>query len=241
MWNSKSSVAVACLLPRRAKDIPAPLYNLMGPPSYMRSVDDRNVVMLRVTVFMLAHIFKGYAAHCFSVIFPFSLPMAQEHDPRSAKPNVWPLSLHKNFSPCFMIPCISCHLIIHSTPMSQRPQITPFRSVPNKRIPCALSVWTRRPEREAGPSPPPSAEIKNKYSNTSTAFIETFYTSLTRLNVRNSEFFTNVTLYSWLFWNWKIQTSSDMTSIPFHRTRQQFGQGRAHNLGSLSTRIRKVG
>ena len=73
--------------------------------------------------------------------------------------------------------------------------------VSNKGIPCALSVWTRRPEREADLSPPTSAEIKNKYSNTSTAFIGTYYTFLTRLKVRNSEFFTNVTLYSWLFGN----------------------------------------
>ena len=54
----------------------------------MRSVDDRNVVMRRVTVFVLGHIIKGFAVHCFGVILPFTLSMAQEHDPLSAKPYV---------------------------------------------------------------------------------------------------------------------------------------------------------
>jgi hypothetical protein len=31
-------------------------YNLMGPPSYMRSVVDRNIVMLRMTVVNLRYV-----------------------------------------------------------------------------------------------------------------------------------------------------------------------------------------
>ena len=84
-------------------------YNLTGPPSYMRSVVDRNVVMRRMTVFVLCHIFKVFAANRYGVILPLTMPTAQVRDPQSAKPNVCLLSLHKKFSPYSMVACISCN------------------------------------------------------------------------------------------------------------------------------------
>ena len=43
----------------------------MGPPSYMRSVADRNVVMRHITVFQLWD--AAWKAHCFLMIRPLVL------------------------------------------------------------------------------------------------------------------------------------------------------------------------
>ena len=116
----------------------------MAPPSYMRSVVDRNV-MRRVTVFVLGYIFKGSAAYCFGVVLPFTLSMAQEHDPLSAKPNVWPLSLHKHSSPFYA--CMYLLPFYHSQYAYEPTPVTYTVPVSNKQTD---SVCSFRVDKAAG-------------------------------------------------------------------------------------------
>jgi hypothetical protein len=50
---------------------------------------------------------------------------------------------------------------------ASRPALGPTQP-PIQWVPGALSLWVRRPGREADQSPPPSAEVKNGWSYTST-------------------------------------------------------------------------
>jgi hypothetical protein len=58
---------------------------------------------------------------------------------------------------------MGCFLFVTAS----RPVLVPIQP-PIQRVPGALSLWVKKPEREADHSPPSSAEVKNTWSYTST-------------------------------------------------------------------------
>jgi hypothetical protein len=73
MWNSKSSVAVACFLPGRAKDLSTPLYLACGSVSAFHEIIIIIIIIVVVVVVVVVVVIIEFkilygllnCAHCF--------------------------------------------------------------------------------------------------------------------------------------------------------------------------------